>query len=504
MPQAPRLAFAVLVGLLLASPTAQAEGRLPLEFAVPSQLGGDANATGLEWILLVFHPEHAAITDVKLDAPVSYTNYTVAQPRVNGYYINATPAPVYYPHPARTEGELEAHASFARQASLFVQAEHLSLRAKSSSVVLDAKKEYGCAEDFLTESRESGAWIRSQCPTGQAAVLRAVAASASSGFELEAEGVTAVEWFGAGVSCTSSWCPDGGGQTVLTVPLPMGRDVSDTTYSYSHMESPTGRLQASGSALVMVTGGKKIDVDVQGWIRLAGAHATCQSCLDPANRTLSATGLLRLESLRVGSRPGVLETQVAGDATLLRLDEASVDPSLLPGLNWKVAAGAVGVAAGVWALASLFTRLVERKALRHPRRRLVYDFIRLHPGINRSDLGAATGIPDTSLRHHLTMLERSRLVTKRMIGKNVRLFPGKEEVEEESLQRNLLLRDPELRSLLEWVKGNQGALQKNALAKGEMWGWPRSTTQYRLGQLVRGGLVEAQKIGRTKRYRAVA
>ncbi|MCA1810844.1 MAG: hypothetical protein LC623_02400 [Halobacteriales archaeon] len=486
--------------MLFAMPMVQAEGEFSLEFAVPSQLGGDANVTGLEWALLIFSATTPAHAEVSLADSVSYTNYTLAQPRVNGYYMNATPAAVPYPDQRSTEPGLEAKATFAQQSSLFVQAEHLTLRTKAGSGVLDEKKARGCANDFLTESNERGVWIRSQCPYGQAVVLRVASNDARLGFELDAQNVRSVEWFGAAVSCTSSWCPDGGGQSTLTVPLPMGRDISDTTYSYSHLESPSGQLHAGGDSLVIVTGGSLVSADVQGWIRLAGAHATCSSCVDPANRTLSATGHLLLEALRVGSRPGILETQVAGDATVLRLDEARVDPGILPRLSLKaVVVGSVGIAIGVWGLAALFTRLVERKALRQPRRRLIHDYVRLHPGINRSELGAATAIPDTSLRHHLMILERSKLVTKRVVGKSVRLFPGKG-VDDVSWQQSLLMRDPSLRLLQDWLKRHHGAMQKEALAQGKAWGWPRSTTQYRLGQLVRGGVVEAQKVGRTKRY----
>ncbi|MFO1535361.1 MAG: BlaI/MecI/CopY family transcriptional regulator, partial [Thermoplasmatota archaeon] len=64
-------------------------------------------------------------------------------------------------------------------------------------------------------------------------------------------------------------------------------------------------------------------------------------------------------------------------------------------------------------------------------------------------------------------------------------------------------RDPPLQCLLDWLRHHPSVQQKAALDHAQAtWGWQRTTTQYRLGKLVKGGLLDARRQGKARTYTA--
>jgi predicted transcriptional regulator len=65
----------------------------------------------------------------------------------------------------------------------------------------------------------------------------------------------------------------------------------------------------------------------------------------------------------------------------------------------------------------------------------------------------------------------------------------------------VLLREPALNALHEWIERHAGAAQREILDAMLAQGWSRSTTQHRLQRLVAGGAVELGNQGRRRTYR---
>lgn len=147
--------------------------------------------------------------------------------------------------------------------------------------------------------------------------------------------------------------------------------------------------------------------------------------------------------------------------------------------------------------AALFTRMADDQALEHPNRRRLLDRIVDDPGINFRGLVRASGIAAGTTRHHLTVLVRSGLVTEQGYGSTRRFFAGSAGG---GWEHKVLLREPGLRQLFEWVAASPGATQRQVLDAMAAAGWSRSTTQHRLQRLAEGGAVQVRWQGRYKRY----
>jgi predicted transcriptional regulator len=145
----------------------------------------------------------------------------------------------------------------------------------------------------------------------------------------------------------------------------------------------------------------------------------------------------------------------------------------------------------------LFTRMTDDQALEHPNRRRLLDHIVQDPGINFRGLVRVSGIAAGTTRHHLTILVRSGLVAEQGYGSTRRFFAGSAGG---GWEHKVLLREPGLRRLFDWVAASPGATQMQVLDAMAAAGWSRSTTQHRLQRLAEGGAVQVRWQGRYKRY----
>ena len=161
----------------------------------------------------------------------------------------------------------------------------------------------------------------------------------------------------------------------------------------------------------------------------------------------------------------------------------------------------VDVGASLPVLAPLFTRMSLDQALEHPRRRRIFDYVRHHPGANFREVGRNTGIAAGTVRHHLNVLARSGIIVEHQHASTVRLFENIDAFRD-CWADQVILREPALAELYEWLHANPASPQRGALDAMRERGWSRSTTQHRLGRLVDAGLVGIKLQGRLKLYTA--
>jgi predicted transcriptional regulator len=133
----------------------------------------------------------------------------------------------------------------------------------------------------------------------------------------------------------------------------------------------------------------------------------------------------------------------------------------------------------------------------HARRRLLHACVKANPGIGLRELARTTGIPPTSVAHHLTILKRHGLITEGRSGRCCFFLDASMEIQK--ARAAAMQRDTALREVLDWLAAHPEAPQIDILTAMEDLGWSRSTTQYRLRRLAGAGLVSAS--GHTGRIR---
>lgn len=131
-------------------------------------------------------------------------------------------------------------------------------------------------------------------------------------------------------------------------------------------------------------------------------------------------------------------------------------------------------------------------------RRRVFALVRDEPGLHLRELERRSGMPLSTLRHHVGFLERHRLV-EGVEDRNVRRFfavePGP------PVDRRVVgaLRQRALRTVLVTLIARGGRLPYPELLAAT--GFPPSTLATHLRALVATGLVERVPVGRSSAYR---
>lgn len=138
--------------------------------------------------------------------------------------------------------------------------------------------------------------------------------------------------------------------------------------------------------------------------------------------------------------------------------------------------------------------------LLHPRRRALLESIAADPGQTFRGLARGAQIAMGVAHFHLMVLNRGRLIRIARLGAATRFFPA--DLDEADFARMALLREPELRLLLDWVAAHPSACQLAIVAAMGARGANRSTTQHRLGRLVESGLLQRTRQGRRIHYHA--
>lgn len=319
-------------------------------------------------------------------------------------------------------------------------------------------------------------------------------------FHLDANHLQTAEWHNLQASCSTFACPASTYRQDNVVNGPMW-NVSTGMNGFAHLEfMGENAFYVQGSPRLLLIGGEHIDLFVNGSLRLPKTAGTtsCMPCTNDG-ATLAIAGSVVFSNLHA-SAGNRLEGTFGGEVTTARLDEVGIDPAQLMS-TISVAAATVAAATVIvlmkTLLSALFTRLSGEEALEHPNRKRLMEYITKDPGINFRGLVRASGIAAGTARHHLTIMVRAGVVTEQGFGATRRFFAG---AAGGNWEHKVLMREPGLRQVYDWVATNPGATQMQVLDAMAGAGWSRSTTQHRLLRLSESGALQVRWQGRYKRY----
>ncbi len=316
---------------------------------------------------------------------------------------------------------------------------------------------------------------------------------------MTADGLSLVEWSGAQVQCSQDDCPRGGGLWRQNTTLPGGRRIEVGGYARETLELASGTLHLSGRTAYVVVGAGSMNASIDGWVRLplARTEQPCDGC--PDGETLRVEGNLSLNDLRPVE-------EGRGRVDLSGVSSARIDEALWLDLPWSgpttavaAATGAVGIGVG---LRLLWVFLVSRQVkdpLAHPNRRRLYEYVVGHPGPTFREVVRESGMASGTVRHHLTILVRAKLLAERRHRSTLRFFENHGRFDRDWIEI-IARREPALCSLYDWIAQNPGSSQGVILDAMFKNGWSRSTSQHRLKRLVDMDLVRCQSRGRYLLY----
>jgi predicted transcriptional regulator len=493
-------ALVLVLGLL---PVANAS--TGASFAAPSQWQGDTHVHNPDWVLLILDPNSVADLEFRAKSGNVATWYTAFKPTIDGGDTLWFSVPMETPGTEQAfESPFSLNLTFGSSTwkSIYVQADHISLQLGPSTGDIDVvEKGYHVATALAGQQYPVGT-VRSDMEVVSADMVSWATRQAETYWGLQASGNVRIETLNATGACHSGSCP---------MPFSSSRLQQSGTsldrLEYLRLDGP-GSLNATGKAWALAAVSPELSASLVGVMRMPGLemNGSCavSSCFQGHGETLQTRGQLELESLTWSAEQG---RRIRGSIYLTngnaRLDETAIDSSLL-GTASIVGIGVAGVGLATFArvLAPFFTRLTKEQALEHPRRRRIFEYIQQNPGANFREVARRTGIAAGTVRHHLNVLARSDIIVEHQHGSTVRLFENLSKFQA-NWADHVLLREPSLGELYDWLKANPGAPQKAVLEGMEPQGWSRSTTQHRLSRLVDGGLATIRLQGRLKIYTAL-
>jgi predicted transcriptional regulator len=476
----------------------------PFAFELPGQAAGNTTANPT-WALIVIQESDNLETMANFHT-TSRSTYWFNETRLRDDDVNVTRVVASEYFDKQHDRVLSMVPRVAKMgSSVFVQGE-LIFEANGQKVQMRNPARDGCLS-HLNEFIHFDPWaarLGGLCP-GNSSLVHAAPGLGENAVRVRGQ-IRQLEVFGMNLDCSSP-CSGGGVTRSSTGPLPVRNGtIQQTSYEYVRYEG-SGNISFSGTVAAIAFGGPSLDLHIDGWVRLPLAEAAdpgCGSCFNPENRTVWATGELLLEDLRpVPGRSDRLQTRMSGDVQAFRLDEEYMDPASIFGSKAGfVAAGAAGVAVSwvAWKVAAaLVHRLGAEDALTHPRRRRIHEYVHENPGTTFRELSRATGLSAGNLRHHLSILTRTKVLVEHTHRSTVRIFPNHGRYDD-NWRSVVFLREKPLADLHAFVKEHDGCSQSDILDHFQALGWSRSTTQHRLLKLEGAGLVETRPRGRRKLY----
>lgn len=385
--------------------------------------------------------------------------------------------------------------------SLYIEGTDFGLQVDAASAQLRTSPAGECALRFLhtLEVWAQPARAKAMCHADDqaVAVLRPTAGNGSMPFSLAGKTVQVAEWHNLHTSCDATRCPeDGVRRTDWTNVSSSGFGRQVLAYERLAAEHG-GPIAIDGTASVVLTGSGALDLGLDGFLRLPNAVGVrdCSTCVELAGRTLQVEGRLALDDLHMEPN-GTLTASLGGDIQAARIDESAIDAALLVGAS--VTAGAAVAVVGIVLLVKLligFTRLEPDRVVDHPRRRAILDYIRDRPGAGFREVMRATKTSSSILRRHLELLKLTGKIIEERHGRSRRfLLKG---VRDATPMEAILLREEPLARVYALVERNPWLSQGDImdLAAREL-AYSRSTTQHRLGRLLRGGLLQVRRQGK--------
>jgi predicted transcriptional regulator len=339
----------------------------------------------------------------------------------------------------------------------------------------------------------------------QNGVLAMWATATGSAFSISIHSLVQVTWQNVFVSCNledSTYCPHGAHDEELASPGSMGASGRAFTYEVETVRPESeidGNITLQNAAVLVIA--RSARLAGTGEITLANVHWS-DVVESPSDQSYILEGEVILEHLEE-TNDHRLVGELWGSPTQVRTREVQIDSDIIFGPAAAAAAGLglAGLLAAIKFLLPLFTRIPAAKALEHPRRKKLNQYITAHPGATFRELLRGTQIPAGTARHHLTIMRRSGIIFERRHRSTLRFYENHGKFEQ-SWVTVAVLREPQLQQLHDWIKANPNQAQMDILGAMNDEGWMRSTTQHRLKRLEREGLVTARPHGRRRLYEA--
>lgn len=142
----------------------------------------------------------------------------------------------------------------------------------------------------------------------------------------------------------------------------------------------------------------------------------------------------------------------------------------------------------------------REEVLEYETRRRLYRLIEKEPGLHMRELERRSGIPLSTIRHHLRYLHEHRLIDV-VEDKNVSRYFTSTLMEPADRRVLSTLRQEALRRVLLYVLAQGGSAAYHGLQTN--LGIPPSTLAVYLAQLVDRGLLDRRSLGRESRYEAI-
>jgi predicted transcriptional regulator len=139
----------------------------------------------------------------------------------------------------------------------------------------------------------------------------------------------------------------------------------------------------------------------------------------------------------------------------------------------------------------------REEVLDYETRRRIYRLIEDEPGLHLRELERRSGIPLSTLRHHMRYLEEHHLV-ETFDDQNATRHFATTSVEPEDRRVLAALRQGSLRRVLLYILGRGGSANYQEILLSI--GAPSSTLAVYLAQLTRRGLLAKRSLGRESRY----
>jgi predicted transcriptional regulator len=491
----------VVLSILTLAPCAGATTLADFSFEAPAQLGTAIDLTAANWLLLVMEPDHTTSGSLAMDG-VTWTEYhEYGALAKNGYTNGALPfGEVVEGNTTRLERLAGSLASLGI-GSLYIEAQTIEVSVLSTQATLLPRERDACLNGGISQvsSSERPGRFEAMCPRTDFGLHLS-----ESTVSVTASNLTLIETHNLDFDCGDSVCPDGEKDRDITSQA-IGRSELQSRHLRFHRLSGNGTLQFQGAVSIGLGGGTELmEIGATGHSRfpLASSPPACSTCRTLSDQTLVVDGSLTLVGLQAND--GRFRGQLITDARTLKVDEMQVHPEDLFGPTPILLASATASVLLVlkFLLAPLFTRLTKEQALEHPRRKQIFEYIQQHPGANFREVARNTGIAAGTVRHHLNVLERSGQVVEHSHGSTVRLFENHGKFDH-NWSDLVLLREPALGKLHDWLKAHPNSPQKAVLEAMEAENWSRSTTQHRLSRLVDGGVASIRLQGRLKMYTVI-
>ncbi len=493
----------LLAGLLLVAVVNGAVEPHGASFSPPADFSGATTLNGTGWVLLVAHGKPFEGT-LHYPGPLHAINQSYVSA---GALVPAGTSPEYGTWKRAAEAwrgdALDAQIT-ARpgMSSILVEAGQISIVAKDGAGVLRARPDEICMGYLLPSGSALGEVARSNPCEAKALGWRLSNGDDYLDADISVSSLTHAEVMNLEITCGQPSCPPGGGASTQTFGSASTAQATVTTRTFIELASDGGgsAMSVAGhfDAIYLLT--PAANLSVAGWVRMPDYQDLRMPGGD--HKTLRMTGTIHLNDLRQGaSGSRIMGTVAAPDANAW-LDESAVslgDPRTI------IAAGALAtlLAVATKFLLALLHKPSRPDPLNHPKRRIILEYVEAKPGATFRELVRETELLGGTVRHHLTVIKRAGLVLERPYGNTLRYFRN-DRANEEAWESIVVLREPSMNQLHQWLLTHPGIVQKDILEWAmESLQWSRSTTQNRLRQLESGGLLKRHAHGRYFVYTAV-